>query len=124
MGENVEANDAHAISRLGDSGEQAVRDLVALPLRMLAGTLGVFEAVLRTAADKLREIDPHDERIVALERRVHSLEEETTRRRESGRSRSAARKRTPTAAGAAVRERTASDEHALGSDTAPPSGGG
>ena len=56
MSENAEADKAHAISRISDSGEQAVRELVALPLRMFAGTLGVFEAVLRTAADKLREM--------------------------------------------------------------------
>ena len=123
MSENAEADKAHAISRLADSGEQAVRDLVALPLRMLAGTLGVFEAVLRTAADRLREVDPHDERIVELEKRVDSLEKQTTRRRESAHSARAARKRTPTAGAAAVREGTASDEPAVGSDTAAPSGG-
>jgi hypothetical protein len=85
MSENAEADKAHAISRLSDSGEQAVRELVALPLRMFAGTLGVFEAVLRSAADKLREIDPHDERIVELEKRVDSIEKQTTQRREAAR---------------------------------------
>ena len=123
MSENAEADKAHAISRISDSGEQAVRELVALPLRMFAGTLGVFEAVLRTAADKLREIDPQDERIVELEKRVDSLEEQTTPRRESAHSARPARKRTPTAEAAAVREGTASDEPAPGPDTAAPSGG-
>ena len=45
---------------------------------MLAGTLGIFEAVLRTAADTLRETDPLDERVVELEMRVDSLEKQTT----------------------------------------------
>jgi len=96
VAENAEEDNAHAISRLADSGEEAIRNLVAFPLRMLAGTLGVFEAVLRTAADTLREVDPRAERIVELERRVDSLEEQTTGLRESARSTSATRKR-PTA---------------------------
>ena len=66
MARNAKADNGHAISRLADSGEETIRHLVALPLRMLAGTLGIFEAVLRTAADTLREMDPLDERIVGL----------------------------------------------------------
>ena len=34
-----------------------MRNLVALPLRMLAGALGTFEALLRTAADAVSEDD-------------------------------------------------------------------
>lgn len=117
MAENAEAKNAHAISRHADSGEKAIRNLVALPLRMLAGTLGIFEAVFRTAADTLRDLDPADERIVELERRLDSLEQQTTGRRESARSTSAAGKRTPTAEAAAEPERSGSDEPALGSDT-------
>ena len=94
MPENAEAANAHAISRLADSGEETIRNLVALPLRMLAGTLGIFEAVLRTAADTLREVDPLDERVVELERRMDSLEQQTNSHRESAPSTSAARKRT------------------------------
>jgi hypothetical protein len=86
VAENAEADSAHAISRLTDSGEEAIRNLVALPLRMLAGTLGVFETVCRTAADRLREVDPRADRIVELERRVDSLEKQTAGRRESPRS--------------------------------------
>src|SRR3954454_9631343 len=122
MADNAEADNAHRVSRLADSGEEAIRDLVALPLRMLAGTLGIFEAVVRAAADGLREVDPRDERIVELERRVNSLEEQTTRRGESARSMSAARKKTPTAGAATERERSGSLEPAPGSDTAPGSG--
>jgi hypothetical protein len=116
MAKNAKADSGHAISRLADSGE-TIRNLVALPLRMLAGTLGIFEAVLRTAADTLREA-PLDERVVELEMRVDSLEEQTTGRRESARTTRTARKRTPTAGAAAEPERSGSPRHAPGSDTA------
>lgn len=115
MARKAKADNGHAISRLADSGEETIRHLVALPLRMLAGTLGIFEAVLRTAADTLRETDPLDERVVGLERRVDSLEE---RRRESARLTGAAKKRMSTAVAAAERERSGSPSHAPGSDTA------
>ena len=118
MAQEAQANSSHAIARLADSGEDAMRNLVALPLRMLAGTLGIFEAVLRTAADTLRETDPLDERVVGLERRVDSLEEQTTGRRESARSTGAARKRMSTAGAAAEPERSGSPRPAPGSDTA------
>ena len=118
MARNAKADNGHAISRLADSGEETIRHLVALPLRMLAGTLGIFEAVLRTAADTLREMDPLDERIVGLEKRVDSLEEQTTGRRESARSTSAAKRRTPTAGAAAEPERSGSPSRAPASETA------
>jgi hypothetical protein len=123
MAENDKAANAHTTSRLADSGEKATRNLVALPLRILAGTLGIFEAVLSRAADTLREMDPRDERIVELERRVDSLEEQTTGRRVSARSTSAVRKRTPTAGGAAEPERSGTHEPELGSDTPAGPGG-
>jgi hypothetical protein len=43
---------------------------------MLAGALGIFEALLRTAADAVSEGDPIDKRVVDLERRMDSLEEQ------------------------------------------------
>jgi cell division protein FtsB len=118
MARSAKAENGHAVSRLTDSGEETIRHLVALPLRMLAGTLGIFEAVLRAAADTLREMDPLDERVVELEKRVDSLEEQTTGRRESARSTGAAKKRTPTARAAAETERTGSPSPVPGSDTA------
>jgi hypothetical protein len=114
MARNAKADNGHTISRLADSGEETIRHLVALPLRMLAGTLGIFEAVLRTAADTLRETGPLDERVVELEMRVDSLEEQTTGRRESARSTGAAKKKTPTAGP----ERSGSPRPAPRSDTA------
>ena len=86
MAENAEPENAHAISRAADSGEEAFRNVLALPLRMLAGTLRIGEAVARSAADTLRGFDPVDERIVALERRLDSLEEQTAGRQQSTRS--------------------------------------
>ena len=117
MARNAKADNRHAVSRLADSGEGTIRNLVALPLRMLAGTLGIFEAVLSTAADTLRETDPLDERVVGLERRVDSLEK-TTGRRDRARSTGTARKRTPTAEAVAEPERSGSSSPAPGSDTA------
>ena len=116
MARNSKADNGHAIARLPDPGE-TIRNLAALPLRMLAGTLGIFEAVLRTAADTLRE-DPLDERVVELEMRVDSLEEQATGRRKSARSTGAARQRTPTAGTVAEPERSGSSSPAPGSDTA------
>ena len=99
MAEKSEPNNTHPISRLADSGEHTIRHLVALPLRMFAGTLGIFEALVRTAADTLSEADPLDERVMDLERRMDSLEDQTTSQGTS-RSTSATRKRAATAAAA------------------------
>jgi hypothetical protein len=98
MARKTAANSSDAISRLADSGERAIRDLVTLPLRMLVGALDIVEKQVHKAADRLREIDPLDERVVKLERRLDSLEKQTTRRRQSSRTRTAARQRTPTTA--------------------------
>jgi hypothetical protein len=70
--------------------------------------------VLYKASDTRRESDPRDERLVKLERRVDSLEEQTTSRREGARSTSAARKSAPTASAAAESERSASPDPAPG----------
>ena len=59
-----------------------MRELVALPLRLLAGALGLFEALARTAADVVGDGDLIDDRVANLERRVDSLEEQVTGRRE------------------------------------------
>ena len=84
MAQQADASSGHAIARLADSGEEAMRNLVALPLRMFAGALGIFEELFRTAADAVSEGDP---RVVDLERRVDSLEEQvqTSRRSSAGR---------------------------------------
>ena len=95
MGENEPHTD-RAISRLAESSEDAMRSLVALPLRMLAGTLGIFEALLRTAADAVGEAHPIDERVLDLEKRVESLEGQATGHRGASSATSSPRKRTRT----------------------------
>ena len=97
MARKTRADTADAIARLADSGEDAVRNLVALPLRMLIGTLDFLGAQLHKASDTLREIDPLDDRVVELEKRVDSLEHQTSGRRQSSRTTTAARQTTPTA---------------------------
>jgi cell division protein FtsB len=105
MAQEAQARSGHAIARLADSGEDAMRNLVALPLRVLASGLGTLEALLRTAADAVSEGDPIDERVVDLERRMDSLEDQASGRREVSGGTSAARKRTPTAADTAAEQR-------------------
>jgi hypothetical protein len=96
MAHKPEVDRSDSNSRLADSGEKAIRNLVALPLRMLIGALHIMEAPLQNAVATLREIDPRDERFVELEGRVVSLEEQATL--QSSRATTAARQRTPTAA--------------------------
>jgi hypothetical protein len=119
------ADTADAISRLADSSEDAVRNLVALPLRMLIGTLDFLEVQLHKASDTLREIDPLDERVVELERRLDALEHQTTGRRQSSRTTTAAGKTTPTPSSVESQpvEHSTSHEEAPGSDSAADRGG-
>ena len=49
---------------------------------MLAGALGTLEALLRTAADAVSEGDAIDKRVVELERRMDSIEDQASGRRE------------------------------------------
>jgi hypothetical protein len=100
MAQSAEASSGHTISRLADSGEDAMRNLLALPLRLLAGACGICEALLRTAADAVTGADPIDERVVELQRRVDSLEEQATGGAESSATTGAPRKRAPTGSGA------------------------
>jgi hypothetical protein len=103
MAQEAEASSGRVIGRLAYSGEDTARKLVALPLRIFAEALGIFEAIVRTAADAVGEGDPIDERFVDLERRVDSLEQRAIRRRE-GSGTSTARQRTPKGADTAVDE--------------------
>ena len=121
MARKTRADTAEAISRLADSSEDAVRNLVALPLRMLIGTLDFLEAQLHKASDTLREIDPLDERVVKLERRLDSLEHQTAGRRQRSSTTTAARQTKPTASSVEsqrVEHSTGRHEEAPGSDSA------
>src|SRR5206468_716299 len=113
------ADTAEAISRLADSSEDAVRNLVALPLRMLIGTLDFVEAQLHKASDTLREIDPLDERVVQLERRVDSLEHQTTGRRQSSRTTTAAQRCSASARSIACARAQRPRQRPAGSDSKP-----
>jgi hypothetical protein len=88
MAHEREADRSEATSWLADSGEKAIRNLVALPLRMLVGTLHIMEAPLENAVATLRGTAPVD-RFAELERRVDSLEQQATL--QSTRSSAAAR---------------------------------
>ena len=121
MVRKTRADTADAISRLAESSEDAVRNLVALPLRMLIGTLDFLEAQLHKASDTLREIDPLDERVVKLERRLDSLEHQTAGRRQRSSTTTAARQTKPTASSVEsqrVEHSTGRHEEAPGSSSA------
>jgi hypothetical protein len=92
----TEASTGHTISRLAESSEETMRNLVALPFRMLAGAAGIFEALFRTAADAISEGDSVNERLVELRRRMDSLEEKATGRPVGSSATSATRKKPPT----------------------------
>ena len=94
VAQKPEPDTSDSVSRLADSSQKAVRNLVALPLRMLIGALHIMEAPLQKAVATLREIDPLDDRLVELERRVDSLEEQAIL--QSSRATATARRATPT----------------------------
>jgi hypothetical protein len=87
MARKTEAETGDVISRLADTGENAVRNLIAFPVRMLLGALDILEGQVHKATDTLREI----ERVVESERPVHSPEKHRTRSRQSSRTTSEAR---------------------------------
>ena len=122
MARKTRADTGDAISRVADSGEEAVRNLVALPLRMLIGTLDFLEAQLHRASDTLREIDPLDDRVMQLERRVDSLEKRTAARREAQRTATQATRRTPTTEREPVDHSTDRPEAGSGSGSATATG--
>jgi hypothetical protein len=113
------ANTSDAVTRLADSGGKAVINLAFLPLRMLIGALDFVEIQVHKAADGLRNIDPLDERLIDLERRMDSLEHPGTGRRQS----SAARPRTPAGASAEPARVEHIDQGEAGSGTASGPGG-
>ena len=71
MAENTRADASDAISRLADSSGKAILNLVTLPLRMFIGAVDILETQV------------HKERVVELERRLDSLEQQGTGRRQS-----------------------------------------
>jgi hypothetical protein len=90
--------DKDVISRMADSGENALRRLVELPRRIVVQVVDDVEERLHDLATKVREIDPLYSRVAAIERRLDSLEKgkKTTARRASTRAKpSRARRASP-----------------------------
>jgi hypothetical protein len=114
MARKTRADASDAISRLADSGGKVMVSLVTLPLRVFVGALDALEIQVHKAADGLRDIDPLDERVVELEKRLESLEEQTASRRQSSRA-TAARQATP-AAGSSESSETGGPERGAGHD--------
>ena len=115
------ADASDAISRLADSAGKAVLNLVVLPLRMFVGALDILETQVHKAADELRDIDPLDERVVELERRMAFLEQQPAGRRQSPRTPTAPNQTPPTAAPdepERVEPGTGPDQEPPGSETA------
>ncbi len=65
------------ISRIADSGEDALRRLVDLPRRMVLQAVDDVDERLHDLATKVREIDPLYRRVAEIERRLDALEKTT-----------------------------------------------
>ena len=70
----TKTHDADAIAKFADAGEDALRRLVDLPRRAVAGVIDRIGEGLSNAASKLRAVDPLAGRVAALEERFDSLE--------------------------------------------------
>jgi hypothetical protein len=74
MARRKETREGDIISRLADAGEDALRQLVDLPRRTVVGAIDGAERRLRDAGTKLRAVDPLYGRVVAIEKRLDSIE--------------------------------------------------
>jgi hypothetical protein len=120
MARTRKTQDKDVISRIADSGEDALRRLVDVPRRMVAQAVDDVDERLHDLAAKVREIDPLHGRVAAIERRLDALEKTkgTTARRRSTRSTpSTARRATP-----AVEPEQAGREPSRGADPRAGSG--
>ena len=62
------------ISQIVHAGEDVLRQLFSLPRRIVAGTLDGAGNRLHDAAKRLGKVDPLDDRVAALEKRLAKLE--------------------------------------------------
>ena len=85
-------DDGDVISQLADKGEDALRQLVNRPRRMMDGAIHGLEERLHDIATRLRAIDPLERRVAALEKRLDALEKpaKATARRPSTRAKPSA----------------------------------
>jgi hypothetical protein len=99
MARTRRTQDKDVISRLADAGEDALRRLVEVPRRTVAGAMDAVGERLQDGARKLRAADPLARRVAALEKRLDSLEKpKRTARRASTRAKPSAARRASTAA--------------------------
>jgi hypothetical protein len=107
MAQTKKMQDADAISRLADAGEDTLRRLVDLPRRAVVGVMHRVDEQLHEVATKLRSLDPLSSRVSALEKRLDSLERprKAPARRASTRARHSTASRASKAAAPAESER-------------------
>jgi hypothetical protein len=74
VGDTNRPEDKDVISELADAGEDALRRLVDIPRRVLAGARDTADERFQDIATRLRAIDPLERRVTALEKRLDSLE--------------------------------------------------
>jgi hypothetical protein len=67
-------HDENVISQIAHAGEDVIRGLFSLPRRIVAGTLDGVGNRLHDAAKRLGKVDPLDDRVAALEKRLAKLE--------------------------------------------------
>ena len=116
MAATDKTQDKDVIARLADKGEDTLRRLVETPRRVVVDVRGGVEGRLHGLASKLRAIDPLDDRVAALERRLDSLEKpaKKTTRKAPARAKATAKRQ----AGATATAKPEQAEH----DDAPAGG--
>ena len=100
-----------AIARLTDASEDALRQLVDFPHRLVVRSRDDLRQQINHIATRVRAIDPLVARVAKLEKRVSALERKTPARRK------ASARRTPRAP---RREIAATAPHEQGPATIPP----
>ena len=87
--------DKDVISRIADSGEDALRRLVDLPRRIVVQAVDDVDERLHDLAAKVRELDPLHGRVAAIEKRLDALEKtrKSTGRRASTHARRSSERR-------------------------------
>ena len=70
----TKTHQGHPISRLADAGEDALRELVDFPVRVVAGILDGVGERLQHVATRLRAVDPLVGRVAALEERLDTIQ--------------------------------------------------
>jgi hypothetical protein len=116
MARTRRTQDKDVISRIADSGEDALRRLVELPRRIAVQAMDDVEEGLHDLAIKVREIDPLYRRVAEIERRLDALEKtkKTTARRRSTRAKPSAARTTPAAEPAPSAQATSRHEDQAG----------